>query len=77
MGCAPPGPSVAPLPPCRALTTCDSNLPPALVEEYQFPQCEPQNLLSGIWNLPARLLQQGRLTGDIVRPVSGVHPSCR
>jgi hypothetical protein len=32
MGCVPPGPSVAPLPPCRALTTCDSNLPPALVE---------------------------------------------
>jgi hypothetical protein len=77
LGCAPPGPSVAPLPPCKALTACDSNLPPALVEEYQFPQCEPQNLLSGIWNLPARLLYQGRVTGDITKPMPGAPTSYR
>ncbi len=77
MGCAPPGPSAAPLPPCRAPAGCSSHLPPALVKEYQFPQCEPQNLLAGIWNLPGRLLHQGRLTGDIVRPVPGTPTSCR
>jgi hypothetical protein len=77
MGCAPPGPSVAPLPPCRALTACDANLPPALVEEYQFPQCEPHNLVSGIWNLPGRLFRQGRVTGDIMKPVPGAPGSCR
>jgi hypothetical protein len=75
--CAPPGPSVAPLPPCRPMRACDVNLPPALVDEYQFPQCEPQDLLSGIWNLPGRLLNQGRLTGDMGRPAPGVPTSCR
>ena len=63
--CAPPGPSVAPLPPCAAPQPCGPNLPPALVGEYQFPQFEPQNLLSGIWNLSGNLIRSGRLTGDI------------
>ena len=65
LACAPPGPSVAPLPPCAAPQPCGPNLPPALVEEYQFPQFEAQNLLSGIWNLPGSLIRSGRLTGDI------------
>jgi hypothetical protein len=65
LACAPPGPSVGPLPPCSASPTCGPNLPPALVQEYQFPQYEPQNLLSGIWNLPGQLIRNGRLTGDI------------
>ncbi len=65
--CAPPAPSMAPFPPCFAPPTCGPNLPPALVQEYQFPQCEPQSLLSGIWNLPGQLIRNGRLTGDINR----------
>lgn len=65
LGCAPPGPSVAPLPPCAALPACGPNLPPALVEEYQFPQLESQSLFSGIWNLPGSLIRSGRLAGDI------------
>jgi hypothetical protein len=65
LGCAPPGPSVAPLPSCAALPPCGPNLPPALVEEYQFSQLESQNLFSGIWNLPGSLVRSGRLAGDI------------
>ena len=40
--CAPPGPAVAPLPPAPCRPICGPNLPPALVEEYQFPQYEAQ-----------------------------------
>lgn len=71
MACAPPGPSVAPMPPCAMPRPCDPNLPPALIAEYRFPQCEPQNLLSGICNFPARLRDRGRLTGDIGGPMHG------
>jgi len=71
MACAPTGPSVGPLPSCSAVPACGPNLPPALVQEYQFPQYEPQNLLSGIVNLPGRLIRNGRLTGDI-----NSRPSC-
>lgn len=72
--CAPPGPSVGPLPPCSTAPACGPNLPPALIEEYRYPQCEPQNLLSGIWNLPGQLIRNGRLTGDINRRPSCVPP---
>ena len=65
LACAPFGPSMAPLPPCTVPQQCGPNLPPALVEEYQFPQYEPQNLLSGIWNLPGNLVRSGRFSGDI------------
>jgi hypothetical protein len=65
LACAPTGPSVAPLPPCGPPPSCGPNLPPALVEEYQFPQFEPQNVLSGIWNLPGSLIRTGRFAGDL------------
>lgn len=71
LACAPPGPSVAPLPPCAAPPRCGPNLSPALVEEYRFPQVEAQDLFSGIWNLPGRLIRNGRLGGDI-----GKKPLC-
>ena len=52
--CAPvPDLPVAPLPPCAPCAPCAVlTSPPQLVEEYQFPQFEAQNLFSGIWNLP-------------------------
>lgn len=65
--CAPPGPSVGPLPHCSAVSSCGPNLSPALMEDYRFPQCEPQNLLSGIWNLPGQLVRTCRLIGDFDR----------
>jgi|GEM_PF-1097315 len=73
--CAPPGPSVAPLPPCVAPSACDPHLPPALVEEYRFPQIEAQNLLSGILNLPLNLIRSGRLTGDMRTILPGAPPA--
>jgi hypothetical protein len=63
--CGPVGPAVAPLPQAPCIPACGPNLPPMLLEEYQFPQAEPQNLLSGIWNFPGRLLRNGRFAGDI------------
>lgn len=74
--CPPPGPSMAPLPQAACVSGCNVKLPPALLEDYQFPQCEPQDLLSGIWNFPARLLQ-GRLTGDMCKPMPEGPNSCR
>lgn len=65
LACAPPGPSVAPLPPCGPPPSCGPNLPPALVEEYRFPQFEAQDLLSGIFNLPGNLIRTGRFVGDM------------
>lgn len=66
-GCAPPGPRVAPLPPCPSIPRCGPNLPPALVEEYMFPAREQQDLISGIWNLPGTIIRTGRFSGDIGR----------
>jgi hypothetical protein len=75
--CAPPGPSVAPLPSCAAPQLCGPNLPPSLVEEYQFPQWEAQDLFSGIWNLPGRLIRSGRFAGDIHGTSPCAPPACR
>jgi hypothetical protein len=63
--CRPVGPCVAPLPPAPCRPPCGPNLPPALVGEYWFPQYEAQDLLSGIWNFPGRLIRMGRFAGDI------------
>jgi len=65
MTCAPTGPSVAPLPPGLCAPPCRPNFPPKLLEEYQFPQFEAQDLLSGIWNLPGTLIRTGRVAGDM------------
>ncbi len=75
--CAPCGPAVAPLPPALCLPPCAPNVPPALVEEYQFPQVEPQNLLSGIWNLPGNIIRSGRFAGDIHNAHPCAPPICR
>ena len=63
--CAPVGPCVAPLPPASCAPRCGPNLPPRLVEEYQFPQYEAQDLLSGVWNFPGMLIRTRRFAGDI------------
>jgi len=65
VACAPVGPAVAPLPRAFCAPPCGPNIPPRLVEEYQFPQYEAQDLLSGIWNIPGTLIRTGRLAGDI------------
>lgn len=72
--CGPVGPAVAPLPPVPCGPPCGPNLPPGLVEEYQFPQLEAQDLLSGIWNFPGRLIRNGRFAGDIHKTSA---PACR
>jgi hypothetical protein len=63
--CAPVGPAVAPLPPAPCAPRCGPNVPSRLMEEYQFPQYEAQDLLSGIWNFSGTLIRTGRLAGDI------------
>lgn len=63
VGCAPTGPSVAPLPPCGAPSSCGPYMPPAMVERE--PPCAPQSLLGGVLDLPFRLMSRGRLLGDI------------
>lgn len=65
LGCAPTGPSVAPLPPCRPPVGCSPSIPPKMVERDVPPPCEPQSLLGGIVNLPSRLATYGRLFGDV------------
>lgn len=77
LACAPSGPGIAPLPPAPCRPSCGPSLPPALVEEYQFPQFEAQDLLSGIWNFPGSLIRSGRLTGDIGKTSPCVPPAGR
>ena len=74
-GCAPPAPNLGPRPgpPCQP--SCWPNLSPQVVKEYEFPPVEPNNLLSGLWNLPATLFRQGQVTGDVFRNNSSV-PIC-
>jgi hypothetical protein len=62
--CGPVGPAIAPLPQAPCAPRCGPNVPPKLVEENQFPQFEAQNLLSGICNLPGRLIRTARFAGD-------------
>jgi len=62
---APGGPSVGPQPPAGCPAPGRNGPPPALVQEYQFPAVEPQSLLGGIANLPGRVIQNGRFTGDL------------
>lgn len=63
VGCAPPGPFVAPLPPCSAPSGCGPYMPPAMVERE--PPRAPQSLLGGVLDLPFRLLSRGRVLGDM------------
>lgn len=63
VGCAPTGPSVAPLPPCSGPSGCGPYMPPAMVE--QEPPCAPQSLLGGVLDLPFRLMSRGRVLGDM------------
>lgn len=64
-GCPPASPQLAPLPGFSNQPHCGANLPPHVVKEYEFPPTESDNLLTGLWNLPATLLRQGRITGDV------------
>lgn len=66
-GCAPSAPQMGPLPRPSCQPSCGPNLPPQVVKEYEFPPVEQNNLLSGLWNFPATLFRQGRLTGDVFR----------
>lgn len=66
--CPPPAPSIAPLPPAPCPPAYGCGLPPQLVQDSQIPYWEPKSLLAGLWNLPARLLTGGRLTGDLGKP---------
>ena len=75
--CAPCGPSVAPLPSCAPPPPCGPFMPPAVVELDEEPPCAPQSLLGGIMDLPSRLLQRGRLIGDLGRSPAGVLPCSR
>jgi hypothetical protein len=74
---APVGPTVAPLPSASCAPRCGPNVPPRLVEEYQFPQYEAQDLLSGLWNLPGTLIRTGRVAGDIHKDAPCAPPVCR
>ncbi len=67
VGCGPPSPYLGPRPRSNAQNNCGPNLPPQVVKEYEFPPKESDNLLSGLWNLPATLVRQGRFTGDLFR----------
>ena len=65
MTCAPVGPSAAPLPHAAGPPRCGPYLPPRMVKEPEFPACEPQSLIGGLFNLPFRLMQRGRVLGDL------------
>lgn len=65
LACAPPGPSVAPLPSCARPPCCGPDLPPAIVREDPEPFCAPQSLIGGLLSLPSTLIERGRLLGDM------------
>ncbi len=64
--CPPGGPEVAPYPRARHPEPCQPALPPRVVREAMLPPVEAQGLLLGLMRLPARLLRDGRLTGDLL-----------
>ncbi len=65
MKCAPSGPSVAPLPRPAYPQPCRPYLPPRMTEDADLPCLEPSGLLSGLVNLPFRVLQGARVLGDM------------
>ena len=67
VGCAPASPNLGPRPGSSSQPLCGVKLPPQVIKEYEFPPLESDNLLSGLWNLPATLMRQGRITGDVFR----------
>lgn len=71
MACAPSGPSVCPLPRAACPPPCTPNIPPRMVMDAEFPYVEPRGILAGIVNLPFRVLQRGRLVGDMSQAPSG------
>ncbi len=71
--CAPPGPSVAPLPGSSRAPVCGPYVPARVVRGSEYPAVEPQGLLGGIWNLPSRIIGRGRIAGDLSRK-SGPKP---
>ncbi len=68
--CAPVGPSVAPLPrPSWYAPQPVPYIPPAIVKDaMEYPATEPNGLLSGVYNLPSRILKRGRFYGDLAGP---------
>jgi hypothetical protein len=69
LACEHGGPCVAHLPPCSP-PSCGPQIPPALLREYEFAPLEPQALLTGLWNLPARMARGARFTGDVMKPAA-------
>lgn len=65
MTCAPQGPSVAPLPRPSCAPACGPYIPSRLVERSEYPCLEPRDLLSGLVRLPFRILERGRVFGDM------------
>jgi hypothetical protein len=76
MKCAPSGPSISPLPRAACPPPCTPNIPASMVEDAEYPYLEPAGLLAGLWGLPSRVLQRGRLFGDMNRSPSP-YPSMR
>ncbi len=66
--CAPAGPSTAPLPHPAGPSRCRPYLPPHMVREAELPPCEPRSLIRGLFNLPHRVMQRGRILGDLNSP---------
>lgn len=65
--CRPFGPSIAPLPGPAGQRPCGPQLPQRLVQDRENPPCEPNSLLGGILGFPSRLVERGRLWGDLGR----------
>lgn len=71
MKCVPPGASVCPLPQPACPPPCMPNIPPRMVQDAEFPFLEPRGIIPGVVNLPFRLLQRGRVLGDLNRVPPG------
>ena len=71
MACAPSGASVSPLPRPLGPQPCRPHIPPRVVEDCDYPIVETRGILAGIVNLPFRLIQRGRIFGDMNRVPPG------
>jgi hypothetical protein len=61
-------PTIAPLPPVACAPSCAPKLPPSALKEHEYPPLEGSNLLAGVLLLPVRLLETGRVLGDLLPP---------
>lgn len=67
LACAPPGPSISPLPGSVRGPTCGPPLPARVIHDPEYPPVEPRGLASGIRYLPSRIRSRGRIAGDLPR----------